>query len=229
MNVGRLVEKYLAFAPNAISLIPGMSWGADRFLLKSATLPPAAAGAMEFSGGAAYFSPEASNRALLLGAHVIRQDSDYTGTNVNTAQKLFDESTNGLITLTASTKYFLRAVFHVHTTGTDSHDFRILFSNSAATFTAFNYSYFATLVATEVSVGPALGWFAAATENTLTAAAASATHHTVILDGVVEVNGAGTFIPQYRWSAAPGVAGVTLRGSYLMLIPAGTVTVGAWS
>jgi hypothetical protein len=29
MSVGRLIEKYLAFSPNLIRLIPGMTWGAD--------------------------------------------------------------------------------------------------------------------------------------------------------------------------------------------------------
>lgn len=39
-------------------------------------------------------------------------------------------------------------------------------------------------------------------------------------------------IPQYGWTAAPGVAGVTLANSYLTLTPigAGTVqTAGTWS
>ena len=53
-----------------------------------------------------------------------------------------------------------------------------------------------------------------------------------LLDGIVRISVAGTFIPQYQWSAAPGVAGVTLRDSYFMLMPVGAqsvAAVGAWA
>lgn len=170
-----------------------------------------------------------------LGVVGIYQDSDYTGANVNTAQKIFDESANGSATLPGNTAYILRAQIHIHTTGTTSHDLRLLFNAGSATFTRFDYAWHTAITpaATEVSAVESSSWVANSTaEQILTAAAATATHHTITLAGIVRVNVGGSFIPQYRWSAAPGVAGVTLSGSFLELTPIGagnTTTLGTWT
>jgi hypothetical protein len=167
-----------------------------------------------------------------LGVIGIYQDADYTGSNVNTAQKIFNESTNGAATVAGSTAYLLEAVIHLHTTGTTSHDTRLIFNAGTCTFTSMDYRIDTTLTATENFSTPSTGWVATAAETVIVGALAAATHCSILLKGQVRVNAGGTFIPQFRFSAAPGVAPVILRGSYLQLTPIGTnttTTVGPWS
>ncbi len=154
--------------------------------------------------------------------------ADFTGTNVNTAQPLLPVAVDTL-TVQPGT-YIMRGRFHVHTTGTTSHQLGLLFGGTA-TVQDIGYQVEATNAATEVLGPPAGIWITVATVINVSAALASATHHSVILDGIVRISVAGTFIPQYQWSAAPGVAGVTLRDSYFMLMPIGAqsvAAVGAW-
>lgn len=190
----------------------------------------AEAGTEEYDGKAFYASPVASNRGVLPATHFISQTADFTGTNVNTAQPVFG-GTLSTITLPASTSYMFELVCHIHTTGTTSHTFALLFGGTA-TLTSIGYRVNVTNDATEV-FGPAnTMWVSVATATVLTAAAATATHHTIRARGIVRINGAGTLIPQYQWSAAPGVAGVTLQNSFFSLSPIGdnvAAAVGNWS
>lgn len=168
-----------------------------------------------------------------LGVIGIYQDSDYTGSNVNTAQKIFNESANGAANVAASTAYKMEGVFHIHTTGTTSHALSIGFGGTA-TLTSIGYeeSTALTPAATEIVAATASRWIDTAAMTAITNPVAAATHHTVHISGTVRVNGAGTFIPQYQFSAAPGVAPVTLKNSYLELTPIGSntvTTVGSWS
>jgi hypothetical protein len=191
----------------------------------------AEAGALEYDGKAFYMTPNTSNRAVNAVAHIISQTADYTGTNANTVQKVFNTSTNGAITLPASTSYLMEGIYHIHTTGTTSHSLGISFGGTA-TLTSIGYHASATNAATEALGAPQTIWISVATNTTVTSAVATASHHTIVIKGIVRVNASGTFIPQYTWSAAPGVAGVTLANSYLLLIPIGSNTAGSignWS
>lgn len=178
------------------------------------------------------FQDDGGNIQTQLGAYVITQASDFTGTDVNTAQPVFNASTNGTITLPSDTSYLLRGAYHIHTTGTTSHTLATLFGGTA-TLTSIGYQVQASNAATEVLGAVSVIWSSVATATVVSSALASATHHSILLTGIVRVNAGGTFIPQYQWSSAPGVAGVTLANSHLMLIPFGSKTAttagGVWS
>lgn len=152
-------------------------------------------------------------------------DADFTGTNVNTAQPVFN-TTEDVLTIEGSTAYLVEGYYHIHTTGTTSHTLGLLFGGTA-TYTSIDGSYFSTNQATEVLGAVSAINFASAAVVQVSAALASATHHSIIINGIIRVNGAGTIIPQYQWSAAPGVAGVVLRGSWLRLTPMGVNTIKA--
>lgn len=160
----------------------------------------------------------------------IHQTADYTGSNVNTAQKIFNTSTNGAATVAGSTTYEMKAVYHIHTTGTTSHDLRVLFGGTA-TLTSIGYSVISALAApaTELFAATSINWFTVATASAVSNATAAATHHTVVIEGQVVINAGGTFVPQYQWSAAPGVAGVTLANSWFRLTPVSSATLGTWT
>lgn len=156
--------------------------------------------------------------------------ADFTGTNVSTAQPVFN-TTGDTLTVAANTTYIMEGQYHIHTTGTTSHTFGILFGGTA-TLTSIGYQAQTTNAATEVLGALNSIWSSVATITVLTAATATATHHSVMIKGIVRTNASGTFIPQYQWSAAPGVAGVTLRNSYFKLTPIGADTlaqVGGWA
>lgn len=155
---------------------------------------------------------------------------DFTGTNVNTPQPVFN-TTEDVITLPATSSFRMTGIYHIHTTGTTSHQLGILFGGTA-TLTSIGYSADSTNAATEVTGAGSRIWIAVATVINITPATATATHHTVQIDGIVRTNAGGTFIPQYQWSAAPGVAGVTLANSFIQLEYMGLNTraaVGPWA
>lgn len=149
--------------------------------------------------------------------------ADFTGTNVNTAQPVFD-TTEDVLTVEALTAYIVEACYHIHTTGTSSHQLGLLFGGTA-TYTSIGGSYFASNAATEVLGALSTIPFTSAAVVNVSPATASATHHSVLINGVIRVNGAGTIIPQYQWSAAPGVAGVVLANSWFRLTPMGVNTI----
>jgi tripartite motif-containing protein 71 len=158
---------------------------------------------------------------------LIAQISDFTGANVNTAQKVFStaDAPNGSLNVAASTSYLLDVEIHIHTTGTTSHAIELGFAGGSATFTSFGGTLiYATPPTTEAGAAANIFWVASTALQQYAAAAATATHHTFVVKGIVRINGAGTFIPQYRWTAAPGVAGVTLANSYIRLTPFGSNT-----
>lgn len=194
-------------------------------------LTTAQAGAMEYDGNCFYASPGASNRALAKAIHFTTTTADFTGANSTAAQPMFN-TTEDVITLPSTTSYLLEISAHIHTTGTANHTFGILFGGTA-TLTSIGYQATVTNAATEVLGGSQTFWSTSAAVQVLTAATATATHHSLVVTGIVRINAGGTFIPQYQWgTTAPGTAGVTLANSYFKLTPIGSNTVlavGNWS
>lgn len=166
--------------------------------------------------------------------------SDYTLADSNTAQKAFNASTNGAITLPASSSYLLEATYMITNTGTTSHTWGVLFAGTA-TITALDFTVTgrtgvtsqATLTAvTSASQSNGSGSLPS-TNLVATAASVSATEN-VLLDikGTLRINASGTFIPQIKLSAATTVAATMKRGSFIRLTPFGADTaavLGNWS
>jgi hypothetical protein len=196
-------------------------------------LTTAAAGAMEYDGKVFYGTGQAGQRGVMATQHFIALTVDYTGSNVNTAQQVFNSPAGGIITLPASTSYFLEAVYYItRAAGTTSHTLSTLFA-LGGTLTSIAYTADTTSTTGNVLGTVSRIYATAATATAVTAASTSATENiTVVIRGMVRTNTAGTFIPQIQYSAAPGGAPTILANSYLRLIPIGTNTVasvGNWS
>ena len=196
-------------------------------------LTTAAAGAMEYDGKVFYGTGQAGQRGVMPAEHFIALTVDYTGSNVNTAQQVFNSPAGGIITLPASTSYFLEAVYYItRAAGTTSHTLSTLFA-LGGTLTSIAYTADTTSTTGNVLGTVSRIYATAATATAVTAASTSATENiTVVLRGMVRTNTAGTFTPQIQYSAAPGGAPTILANSYLRLIPIGTNTVasvGNWS
>src|SRR4029077_616021 len=65
-------------------------------------------------------------------------ESDYTFTDSSTAQKAFNATTNGAITLPANSGYLLEAEYLITNVGTTSHTWAVLFAGTAS-ITALDY------------------------------------------------------------------------------------------
>jgi hypothetical protein len=196
-------------------------------------LTTATAGAMEYDGKVFYGTAQSGQRGVMDTQHFIVLTTDYVGSNVSTAQQVFNSPAGGIITLPASTSYFLEAVYYItRAAGTTSHTLSTLFA-LGGTLTSIAYT-----ADTTSTTGNALGavsriYATAATATVVTAASTAATENiTVVIRGVVRTNTAGTFVPQIQYSAAPGGVPTILANSYLRLTPIGTNTVasvGNWS
>lgn len=161
-----------------------------------------------------------------------RLNAAYVGSNVNTAQSLFGVG----ISLAAGTIYEFSMVFCLSkTAGTTSHLIGLGFGGTA---TINNISYATTGIFTTSAFpsvfAPDVFNYCQTTSNTsmTSALASAATNLRMIVTGTVSVNAAGTFIPQYTLSAAPGGAYSTTAGSHIRMMPlggAGVINIGNWS
>lgn len=166
--------------------------------------------------------------------------SDYTLSNVNTAQPAFNVTAAGAITLPGSSAYLLEAEYLITNTGTTSHTWGTLFAGTAS-ITALDYTVHGrsgatsqlTLAADSSNSQSNGAGSLPTTSLVATAASTSATENVILsLRGTLRINAGGTFIPQVQLSAATGVAATMKRGSWFRLTPFGANTatyLGAWS
>lgn len=157
--------------------------------------------------------------------------ADETGQNVNTAQPWFPSA--GAVTVTANTSYYITGVLYtVRAAGTTSHTTSLLFGGTAS---LSNIAYHAIVNTGDVDTNIAANRTIAivGTAIVVKAASTSATESfTVLLHGMARFGAAGTFIPQFQYSAAPGGAPTVRRNSYFRVEPVGSNTVastGPWA
>lgn len=190
-------------------------------------------GTIEYDGTVIYSSVENDQRGVIPSDSFITLSSDYVASNTATAQKVFNSTTNGAITVSGSTTYEFEAIYYIsRTSGTTSHTTSTLFAGTA-TFTSITY-----LAETTSTAGNSLGtvsriYGTAATALTVAGASTSATENiTISLKGIIRTNGAGTIIPQFKYSTAPGGQPTVIKNSYFKITPIGNssvVSVGNWS
>ena len=154
------------------------------------------------------------------------------GADSATAQPWFP--TAGAVTLEANTTYFFGGYLRTsRAAGTVSHTTSLIFS--AGTLTFFALTYKAQCNTGDVVTNAAENQTASevATATVVKAASTSATEQIAILvTGVLRVNAAGTFIPGFQYSAAPGGAPTIMAETYFRLIKEGhgsVMTRGTWA
>jgi len=222
---------------NGTRLAAGTTSLAPLTFQSGTNLTTAAAGAGEFDGTCFYASAAASSRQVVVTEQLTSLTADYTLTDSATAQKAFNASSNGSVTLAASTAYEVEMLLIGTNTGTTSHTWGILFAG-AATITAAGtmlkvQAYTATSNALTAESGIYIVGAGISSVTAVTAASVSATENvSIYVRGRININGAGTLIPQVKFSAQPNGTEKILAGSFIRLWPigAGSVTnVGNWS
>ena len=171
---------------------------------------------------------------LYLSQQFYRRNTALAGADGTSAQSLLGVG----VTLAASTVYEFEIVFALaKTAGTTSHTLALGFGGTA---TLNNITYQLDYRSFDSGTFPPTAASAAFTTLLQSASAsvisgaftnANATHHGSI-KGTVSINAAGTFIPQYTLSAAPGGAYTTQIGSYMKIAPigaAGVISQGGWA
>lgn len=200
-------------------------------LTSGTNLTTAAAGAYEYDGKALYFTSVASSRQVVNAEQFTSIISDTAGSNVNTAQNIFG-TTEDVLTVAASTSYAFEAVYFItRAAGTTSHTTSILFGGSA-TFTSIGYLAAVSNVAgtppTVTLTNAQHTWSTTAAGVTVIAASTSATENLLIkLRGILRIANAGTIIPQFQYSVAPGGAPTFRANSFFRCWPIGSNTIAA--
>ncbi len=148
-------------------------------------------------------------------------------TNGNSDQPWFPDG--GVLTVEADSTYQFEGLLLI-TSGTTTHTTGLNFGGTA-TLTNINYIAESSSVAVNaVGVAGTRTHINQAANTTINATSAAA--GTVIkVEGVVRINAAGTFIPQFRFSAAPG-AGNVLANTFFNMRRIGrgaVVSYGSWT
>lgn len=158
--------------------------------------------------------------------------ANYTLTDNATAQKAFNATTLGTLTVSTLTTYEFEAVYYITNTGTTSHTWSVLFAGTA-TYTSLAYVAEAYTATGNVLTAQSAIYSTVATAVAVTAASSSATENVVIkMKGFLRVNAAGTIIPQVKLSAQANGTQTMLANSFFRCWPVGSntvTTVGAWT
>lgn len=194
-----------------------------------------AAGAVEYDGKVFYSTENASNRGVSPSVHFLSINANQAGTNGTGAQTWFPGGGATQITLPASTSYLVEGMLAmVKSAGTTNHTIAIGYGGTATiTSIALQYWYAFAASSSFLTVNPTSHFVTSASSAVLTTGITNTDEvFQIHVNGILRVNGAGTFIPQYTLSAAPGGAYTTQINSYFILYPLGTNTVlnvGNWS
>lgn len=165
--------------------------------------------------------------------------ADYTLTDSSTAQKAFNATTNGAVTLPANSGYLLEAEYILNSTGATAHTWAVLFAGTA-TITALDFIVHGrsgitsalTLTADQSASQANAAGSLPTTALVATASQSAADFVILSIRGILRINAAGTFIPQIKLSAATTGTDKMQRGSYIRLTPIGTdaaTSLGNWS
>ena len=163
-----------------------------------------------------------------------RLNAALTGSNVNTAQSLFGVG----VSLAANTVYEFEMLFTLNkTAGTTAHTLGIGFGGTAG-ITNIAYTLIGTFNAVafpSVADPDVCNFVQTASNTTMTSLTSSASlNFRAKVQGTISTDAtAGTFIPQYTLSAAPGGAYSTQLGSFVKLRKIGAsganINVGGWA
>lgn len=225
------VTQVKTFANTSPAFAAGSASAASWPTLASGTkLTTPEAGAWEYDGDAHYLTPTASGRAVAVAENIICLSASYTLTNTASAQKLFNSSTNGTLTLPTGT-YFFECLFSLSSmSGTSGNaQFQILGGGTATV---------GTVLYNAVGVDGNINTAATQTGSTSNASsspaalvtAATNTNLHALVRGTFRVTVAGTIIPSI--ALANAAAAVVAAGSYFRCYKVGSssfTTVGNWS
>lgn len=158
-------------------------------------------------------------------------DADASGQNVNTAQPWFP--TSGAVAVEAGLYEFEGQINFTRSAGTTSHTTSILFGGTATVSNIMGSQQGNTGDAVISLSSLSTTLFAVATDTPVKASSTSATEQALMrVRGIIRISVAGTLIPQFKYSAAPGGVPTIKRNTFFRLRKLGVVgltAIGTWS
>lgn len=214
-----------------VSLTAGTTSVAPLTFASGTNLTSATAGSVEYDGSVFYADIAASTRGTLPSEQMVVLNTAYTLTSQTAAQKLFNNTTNGAVTLPVGT-YQFEGFFSLSSMSASSSSFGFALGG-AATFTQEWWSVAEKGTATLTTATATQSTYNVTAANTAITTNSANTVGYAWIRGILNVTVAGTIIPQVSLGvAAAAVVGV---GSFFKVSPFnGTnsttnVTVGNWS
>jgi len=163
----------------------------------------------------------------------IRQSSTYTLSNTTNVQKLFNASTNGALTVKATTTYNFEGVINISgMSGTSGNMKFDILGAGTATLTSAGWCAIGldnTTVGTAAANGGSYTATKVSSGNIVTAGAGTAVY--AYVKGTFTVNAGGTIIPSVGLTTAVGTAavGVNTWISVTEILPGGTNYTSGWN
>ncbi len=215
-----------ASSANDVTVLLEIS-GGTQYEMHKVTLQPGEA--LEYVEGVGFFTLAAASTGF--GDMIERRlDATQSGTNGTAAQNWFP--TNGAPTVEAGVVYGFDGLLNMtRAAGTTSHTTSLLFGGTA-TLTSILWRASCNTGDTLANAAQNHAAGRSASAVVVKAASTSATEEVSLrVEGSVKINAAGTFIPQFSYSAAPGGAPTIQIGSYFYLIKKGSGfnTRGTWA
>jgi hypothetical protein len=213
---------------NQTTLATGTSSIAPIRFAAGTNLTSATSGVMEYDGTVFYATIASNTRGAIRSEQVVALNTAYTLTSQTAAQKLFNNTTNGTVTLPVGT-YQFECFYSLTSMSGTSGSFGFALGGTA-TFTQYWRSE-GVKAALATATAPLITFNNGA--NTTLVTANTTTTGQVLIKGIINVSAAGTIIPQVSLGvAAAAVVGV---GSYFRISPLSAsnsttnVTIGNWS
>ena len=210
-----------------VTVTAGTASVAPILLTSGTNLTTATAGSIEYDGTVGYFTSSSSSRSVLMSEQIQTLTSTYTLTSQIAAQKLFNATTNGAITLPIGT-YEFECSYSLLSMSSTSGSFGFALGGTA-TFTQYWEAHALKPASLTTASAPSMTYNTAAANTTLVTASVNTTGYAKIT-GIIRVSVAGTVIPQVSLGVA--AAAVVDVGSYFKIRKMGSSSVtniGNWS
>lgn len=188
-------------------------------------------GSMEYDGTCLYMTPFGSSRGVIPAEQMVVLGTAYTLTSQTGAQKLFNATTNGAVTLAVGT-YEFECDFSLTSMSNTSGSFGFALAAGTAVIGSQGWRAWAVKAALATATSAQMTYNTAA--NTTMATAATGTTGHAYIRGFIRVTTGGTIVPQVSLGVA--AAAVVGAQSYFRIFPvsptnaaATNITVGNWS
>ena len=143
---------------------------------------------------------------------------------------MFNNPTNGEITLAGSTAYMFEGQITISAATSGNNTVATSFGGTA-TVESIGYTVISSRENTLIDKNDHRTSYVTTRNSTVVTRDKTETYATLIIQGIVRINGSGTFIPQFKFDVINDSAPTILTNSYFKIHPIGTnnvTSVGNW-
>ena len=222
----------LTLAGGNLNLATGTTTLAPLKFAAGTNLTTAEDGAIEMDADCFYGCTDAGNRGIIPVQHMIRSNATRTFTSNTNQQAIWDNPTNGTLTLETGAYLFEGLIAMTAMSASSGNGkFSLIGAGTATLGDIYWHAFGHDLAAESVAAGAGGGWHVIATQTAANiTSAGAATAVSFLVKGTFTVTVAGTIIPSFAQTTA--AAAVVSIGSYFQcnrIGSASVVSVGQWT